>query len=98
MVLGDARFGLRDLRLHESVVEAEENVVLVDEVALLEEDLDDLAIDAGLDGDVGERLDRAGRRQNDWHVRGHDRGRGYGSGRSPALALSLLGGRFGGRG
>ncbi len=46
LVLGDAGLGLRDLRFDQPVVEAKEHVARVDEIALLEEDLDDLAVDA----------------------------------------------------
>ena len=57
------------------VVEAKQDVALLDEVALPEEHLDDLAVDARLDGDVGQRLDGARRRQDDGHVGFHHGGR-----------------------
>jgi hypothetical protein len=62
------RLGLADLRLDHALVEAEQHAVLFDEVALLEGDLDDLPIDARLDGDIGERLDRARCNQDHRHV------------------------------
>ena len=57
----------------------------------LKRNLDDLAIDACLDGDVGERLDGARRRQNDGHVCRDHGCRRDGSGGSAPLAFALLG-------
>ena len=92
-VLGDVGFGLRDLRLHHAIVEAEQDAALLHHVALAEGDFHDLPIDARLDGNRGQRLDRARRRQDNRHVAFLDRGCGHRcSTGAPPLAFALLGG------
>ena len=97
LILGDVGLGLRDLRLHHAIVEAEQDAAFPNHIALAEGNLHDLSVDARLDGDGGQRLDRARRRQNDRHVGFLDHGRSHGCSAGGSPFASPLFGRSLGR-
>ena len=60
-VAGDHAFGLRDLRLDGAAIEREQQVALFDRLTIAEMHGHDGGIDAGLDGNAGDRRDAAER-------------------------------------
>ena len=55
LVAGDGAFGLRDLGLDGAAIEREQQVALLDLLAVAEMHADDVGVDARLDGDAGDR-------------------------------------------
>ncbi len=67
LILGEHRLRLLDLRLGGTAIEPEHHLAGFDVLSVMDEDAVDVAVDARLDGDVGDGLNRADSLDSDRH-------------------------------